>query len=152
MTFAIPVPLQKEHAQLHAMLVIATKEQDPIGEAAREVARLLHPHFVREEEYALPPLGLLNALARGEITPEMADVLPMTRRLKNELGTMLDEHRQIVGALEKLRSAAQHANRKEYEEFAAALIMHAQSEEEVFYPAAILVGEYVALRLGRSDE
>jgi len=23
------------------------------------VARLLHPHFVREEEFALPPLGLL---------------------------------------------------------------------------------------------
>jgi hypothetical protein len=29
------------------------------------------------------------------------------------------------------------------------LIRHAQEEEEVLYPAAILVGEYIKLRLGR---
>jgi hypothetical protein len=30
------------------------------------------------------------------------------------------------------------------------LILHAQREEDVYYPASILVGEYVKLRLGRS--
>jgi hypothetical protein len=29
-----------------------------------------------------------------------------------------------------------------------ALLMHAQQEEEVHYPAAVLVGEYLALKLG----
>lgn len=150
MNFVIPAPLRVEHEQLHAKLAEAINEQTPVGDAAREVARLLHPHFVKEEEYALPPLGLLSVLARGEILPEMVDVLPMTKRLKSELGTMLAEHSEIVGALEKLRSAAQHAGRPEYEEFADALIMHARSEEEVFYPAAILVGQYIALRLGQN--
>jgi hypothetical protein len=61
---------------------------------------------------------------------------------------MLDEHRQIVGALDKLRSAAREAGRPEYEAFSEALILHAQTEEQVLYPAAILVGDYLALRLG----
>ena len=48
MKFEIPKPLQAEHEELHATLVRATKQPGAVGEAAREVARLLHPHFVRE--------------------------------------------------------------------------------------------------------
>lgn len=151
MNITIPAPLQKEHHALHETLARATREPSPIGDAAREVARLLHPHFVREEEYALPPLGLLADLARGAPAPEMNAVLAMTRRLKAELPEMLDEHRQIVGALDKLRAAAREAGRPEYEAFADALILHAQTEEQVLYPAAILVGDYIALQLGQSD-
>jgi len=114
---------------------------------AREVARALHPHFVQEEEFALPPLALLAELARGGVTPEMAEVLPMTRRLKAELPAMLAEHEQIVGALDELRAAAKAANLPEYERFAEALTLHAQTEEKVLYPAAILIGEHVARSL-----
>jgi hypothetical protein len=111
------------------------------------VARLLHPHFVREEEFALPPLTLLEKLAREGATREMAEVLPMTRRLKAELPQMLAEHKQIVGALDKLRDAARTAGRPEVERFAGALVLHAQTEEQVLYPAAILAGELVARSL-----
>jgi hypothetical protein len=147
MNFDIPKPLQLEHEALHADLVAATKEPGAVGEAAREVARLLHPHFVREEEFALPPLGLLERLAREGASGEMADVLRMTRRLKAELPQMLAEHKQIVGALDKLRAAARDAGRAEVEHFAEALVLHAQAEEQVMYPAAILAGELVALQL-----
>jgi len=75
MKFEIPKPLQAEHEELHATLVKATKAPGTVGEAAREVARLLHPHFVREEEFALPPLALLSELALGRLTPAMAEVL-----------------------------------------------------------------------------
>ena len=64
MEFPIPEPLKVEHAELHAELVEATKAGGLVGEAAREVAKRLHPHFVREEEFALPPLGLLASLAK----------------------------------------------------------------------------------------
>ena len=84
MNFEIPRSLQVEHEALHADLVAATEVPGAVGEAAREVARLLHPHFVREEEFALPPLALLEKLAREAATREMAEVLPMTRRLKAE--------------------------------------------------------------------
>lgn len=144
MRFEIPKPLQVEHAELHATLAKATKEPGVVGEAAREVARLLHPHFVREEEFALPPLGLLAQLVRDGATAEMADVLPLTRQLEAELPGMLAEHRQIVGALDELRAAARAAARPDLERFAEALVLHAQTEEQVMYPAAILVGELVA--------
>lgn len=144
MKFEIPKPLQVEHEELHARLVKATKEPGALGEAAREVARLLHPHFVREEEFALPPLALLEKLAREGVTAEMTEVLPMTRRLQAELPQMLAEHRRIVGALEKLRAEAREAGRAEHERFAEALVLHAQTEEQVLYPAAILVGDRVA--------
>ena len=147
MKFEIPKPLQLEHEELHATLVRATKAPGAVGEAAREVARLLHPHFVAEEEFALRPLGLLSALAAGGATPEMAEVLAMTRRLKAELAKMLAEHEQIVGALGNLRAAAHAAGLREYEHFADALVLHARTEEQVLYPAAILVGEHVALSL-----
>ena len=150
MKFEIPKPLQVEHDDLHQTLVKATQAPGAVGEAAREVARLLHPHFVREEEFALPPLALLSELARGDVTPEMAAVLPMTRRLKAELPAMLAEHRQIVGALDKLRASAAAANLPEYARFAQALTLHAQTEEKVLYPAAILIGEHVARSLGNA--
>ncbi len=152
MKFEIPIPLQAEHQELHARLVKATQAPGEVGEAAREVARLLHPHFVREEEFALPPLALLAVLARGAVAAEMAEVLSMTRRLKAELPGMLAEHQQIVGALERLRSAARAAGLSEHEHFAEALVLHAQTEEQVLYPAAILVGEHVARSLRQTAE
>jgi len=45
MDFKIPEPLKVEHEQLHAELVALTKSQDKVGEAARNVATLLHPRF-----------------------------------------------------------------------------------------------------------
>lgn len=99
MKFEIPEPLKLEHAELHAELVKATKVPGKIGEAARQVAALLHPHFVKEEEYALPPLGLLPTLAQGEVTPDMTQVLALTDRLRAELPPMLTEHQAIVVAL-----------------------------------------------------
>jgi hypothetical protein len=145
--FEIPAPLRAEHDALHANLAAATREPGLLGETAREVARLLHPHFVREEEFAMPPLALLGTLARSPVTADMVRVLPMTRRLRDELPAMLAEHREIVGALEKMRSAAQAADRGDYARFADALVLHAQTEELVLYPAAILVGDKVAQAL-----
>lgn len=144
MEFKIPRPLKVEHEELHNTLRQATNEPGELGEAAKAVARLMHPHFVKEEEYALPPLGLLRDLAQGNVTPAMKGVLPLTDKLKAELGHMLEEHKAIVNALEKLSAAAKKANRMEYVEFTTALTIHAQTEEEVSYPAAILVGEYLS--------
>ena len=63
----IPSALQVEHRVIHEALLRATKAPGDIGTAARELAGALHDHFVREEELALPPLGLLAALeTRGE--------------------------------------------------------------------------------------
>ena len=148
MKFTIPQPLQDEHEALHERLRQATEAGGEIGEAAKTLARLMHPHFVKEDEIALPPLGLLVALSRGETNAEMAAVLKLTDRLEAELPQMLAEHRSIVDALSKLREAAERAGRDDIVGFAEALVEHAQTEEEVMYPAAILVGQVVRQRLG----
>ncbi len=147
MQFTIPIPLKTEHEQLHAHLAQATMEAGLTGETARTVARILHPHFVKEENYALPPLGLLKYLTEGAVRPEMKSVLTLTDKLKRELHQMLEEHKAIVGALEKLADAASKEGKIEYVEFSKALTLHAQTEEEVLYPAAILIGEYLKAKL-----
>ena len=57
----------------------------------------------QEDQIALPPLGLLVALASGDVTPEMAGVLALTDQLEVELPAMLAEHQTIVEALQRLR-------------------------------------------------
>jgi hemerythrin superfamily protein len=147
MQFPIPHPLKAEHETLHTTLRRATREPGAVGEAAKAVAKLLHGHFEKEEAYALPPLALLSNLARGKIVPEMKEVLAMTDRLKLDFQSMLQEHQAIVAALERLSAAAAKVNKPQYEEFAKALTQHAQMEEQVLYPTAILIGEYVKQRL-----
>ena len=88
----------------------------------------------------MPPLGALAALARGEKVADAATVIAQARRVADELPQMLAEHRQIVVALERLQEAAIAAGKPEHAHFAEKLKLHAQTEEEVLYPAAILVG------------
>ncbi|HET7680205.1 MAG TPA: hypothetical protein VFK79_08755 [Xanthobacteraceae bacterium] len=65
MRFEIPPALKTEHEQLHSELVRATKAGGRTGEAAKAVAKLMHPHFVKEEEYALPPTWPACSLVEG---------------------------------------------------------------------------------------
>lgn len=147
MEFKTPISLKEEHEELHTMLRKATQLSGKTGEAAKTVAELMHPHFVKEEEYALPPLGLLPLLSSGKLSEEMKQVLSMTDKLKTELPEMLAEHKQIVAALEVLVKHSTAEHHAEVAEFAEKLMLHAQTEEEVSYPTAILIGEYIRLKL-----
>jgi hypothetical protein len=143
MKFEIPPSLKAEHEALHGELVRATKAGGRTGEAAKAVAKLMHPHFIKEEEYALPPLGLLTALSRGQIESGMAEVTKMTDRLEAELPQMLAEHKDIVAALETLVEAAAAESKSDQAHFAEELMAHARMEEEVSYPTALLIGRYL---------
>jgi hypothetical protein len=139
--------LENEHQEIHVLLEQAIQAGGAVGAAATAVAELLHAHFVGEERYALPPLALLPRLAAGDIEPEMAGVLTLAETLKAELPQMLAEHRAIVAALGELRAAAHRAQNAAALSFADKLELHAQNEEEILYPAAMLVGEYLKLKL-----
>jgi len=145
-----PVSLRLEHQELHDFLTRASREPGAIGDAAKLVARLLRSHARKEESFALPPLGLLADLAKGRVEQYMAPAISHARWLKTHLDDMLAEHRAIIAALESLIAAAREAERFEYVDFAEKLIIHARIEEEVMYPAAILVGEYLTLKLPAS--
>ena len=49
----------------------------------------------------------------------------------------------ISEALTRFRAAAERAGQADYVRFADGLAAHARQEEEILYPAAIVVGRYV---------
>lgn len=144
----IPESLAREHREIHTSLLRATRLRGPVGAAARALAKVLDPHFVREEQIALPPLGLLAPLARGDDAKAMRAILPLTDSLRIELPRMLQEHQAIGAATARLAKAAAAAHNMSVARLAAALALHARSEEEMFYPAAVLVGDLVRARTG----
>lgn len=148
-TIAIPQSLRTEHRALHEALTAATRAPGRVGAAAKELAAVLGPHFTREEEIALPPLGLLAALAAGGRPAGMEEARAMADTLRKELPQMLQEHQQIRAATERLRTAARDEKLLVHQQFAEDLALHARTEEEVLYPAAILVGDIVRARLDR---
>ena len=98
MELKTPTPLQSEHQALNAEINQAVKLEGRTGKATRLVARLMERHFAKEEEFALPPLGLLPALAEGTVEQEMAAAVTMAARL----------HERIA---QPARGAARHRRR-----------------------------------------
>jgi hypothetical protein len=141
MEINIPQSLKIEHEELHNELRKAIKYGGKLGDAAKAVANVLHDHFIKEEEYAL-----LSFLSQGKFTPEMKEIVTMTDKLKLDLSNMVEEHKQIVKELDNLVEVANKENKMEIVLFAEKLKLHAKNEEEVLYPAAILVGEYLKLQ------
>lgn len=146
MRFHIPESLTHEHKTLHGRLDGAREVGGALGAAADRLGEALHPHFVREEEIAMPPLSLLRPLSEGEYRPEMDEVLALTDALAEKLPRMLVEHERIKAAAGKLAEAARDSGRDDIVALCNELGVHARSEEEVLYPAALLVGELVRRR------
>lgn len=145
----LPQSIQIEHEEFHEELAKAMKAGGKTGEAAVGVMKVLQPHMAREEELVSPALALLAPVAAGKITPEMASFLPKAAAFKEELPRMLEQHGRIVTALRTLMQAAVLEKQTGFARLAQKLILHAQGEEEILYPAAILVGELLKTKLGK---
>jgi hypothetical protein len=146
---AIPHSLETEHHEIHEALAEATRAPGRVGAAAKELAAVLDPHFERENQIALPPLGLLAPLAAGTTPAGLQDALAMSDALRKEMPRMLDEHKRIRAATEKLLVVAREEKAPAQEQFAERLAAHAQTEEEILYPAAILVGDIIRARTSK---
>ena len=118
------------------------------GTRAREVAAILLPHFEEEEAYAMPPLGLLESMTRKEDLDEaqVQAAIGMADRLRREYGKMIKEHEVMTEALRQLAAAARGKDKPEQAAFAESLILHAQNEQQVLYPATLLIGDYLKLQ------
>lgn len=141
--FEVPSALREDHELLHEELAAAMSAGGETAEAARILAERLHGHFVEEDTIALPPLGLLQALAEGQVTPDMAPAIEMGRQVEARLDRYLSEHQQILNALDTLEVAARAENKPTQLAFARRLRLHAATEEQVLYPATILIGKYI---------
>jgi hypothetical protein len=119
----------------------AIKMPGTVGKAAKRVAEVLHPHFERENELALPVIGVARELAEGKISPDFPRALELYEKFRAEYERMLQEHVEIVKALDELEKAAKKAKKASVVDFARRLRMHAKTEEDLTYPAVLMEGK-----------
>ncbi len=148
MDIKIPKALLEGHHELGATLDEAQMEGGKVGREAGNLIAVMKPHEMREEQFALPPLGLLPSLAAGQVDYDMAAVKLMIDTLRAELPKMQAEHKLILSAADRLAVAAIEEGKVQYVRLVEQLKMHVAEEEDVYYPAAILVGAYLEAKLG----
>jgi len=141
MPLGIPNEMEKEHEELHKELRKATKMRGRVGEAAVRVAEVLHPHFERENELALPVIGVARELAEGKSSPDFPKALELANTFKAEYQRMLQEHVEIVKALDELEKAARRAKKHAVIRFTRELKAHARTEEALTYPTVLMTGK-----------
>lgn len=147
MKLDIPESLQLREQTIRTALANAGRTGGRTGEAAQVLENILLPHLMRERVDVLQPLALLPRLARGDVTPEMAEVLPQIDKLKSDLHRLHIEHSAILSMIKQLVTAAREEGKSHHVRFARRLLFRAWLDESVFYPAAILIGKYLRLRL-----
>ena len=141
----IPRALEIEHEAIHRDLKAIIGHKGKTGVAAERLADALHEHFEEEQEYAMPPLGVLKDVAAGKSGPQIDRAMVLAEQLEREMPKMLAEHQIILERIEALRNAAREEQRDDAIRFADELQLHAQYEEEVLYPATIILGRYLDL-------
>lgn len=144
--FKIPEPLQIRQEELCTALERAVLTGGKTGAAARKLQQVLQPHLLKEETDLLQPLGLLLRLARGETTPAMRQILSRTEHLKARMFEIVREHAEIIEAARELLRVARAERKLALAAFTERLMLRAWTDEVVFYPAAVLIGEYLKLR------
>lgn len=145
-----PDPVRIEHAHLHEQLEQAMDAGGRTGQAAARVRDALADHFEQEDRLVMPLLGLLQPLAEGRADEAMRPAIDMSRQVQRMLPTFMAEHRVIHEAVDQLETAAEAEGEAEAAAFARSLRLHAQTEEQVLYPAAILVGRQVKALLAEA--
>ena len=148
MEIRIPKALMEGHLELGSRLEEAAGEGGKVGQEANNLMAVMKPHEMREEQFALPPLGLLPSLAKGKFDYDMAEVKLMIDTLRAEMPRMQAEHKEILAAAGRLAVAAIEEGKVQYVRLVEQLKLHVAEEEDVYYPAAILVGAYLETKLG----
>ena len=151
MKLEIPKALRLREERICTALRQAAETGGKTGEAAELLEAILLPHLAKERVDVLQPLGLLRLLARGEVTSEMAEVLPQIEQLKKDEHDLRIEHATILSAIRYFVTAAREEGKWEEARFAERLLFRSWLDESVFTPLAILMGEYLELRLKRRD-
>lgn len=75
------------------------------------------------------------------MSPDFPKALELFERFKPENEKVLQEHLEIVKALDELEKAAKKAKKASVSGFALKLKLHARTEEDLTYPAVLMVGK-----------
>lgn len=142
----VPSSIKAEHQYLLDKIYKISLFQDSTGRVAIKLNDLMQHHFKEEEDYVLPPLGLLPLLSTGKLPEQSKEVIVLTEKLKSQLSHMSAEHQLIKAFMDELILFAAKENHPEIIEFEKEIHKHANTEEEILFPTAILIGEYLKLK------
>jgi iron-sulfur cluster repair protein YtfE (RIC family) len=145
--FRIPGPLKVEHEDLYEDLNRAARTGGKVGDAAMLAFKTFQNHRRREEEFAFPLLGLLGPLANKGVSSELSRVVSLCDRFREQMPDLIHEHDEMRKALQVMNDAALREEKPEDATLAKRLLQHMSMEEQIFYPAALVAGEYVKSRL-----
>lgn len=137
-----PESLAEEHEEIFTDLRQLAKLNSETGSATRELLSVLEPHFQKEEMLAMPLLGALQSLSTLK-DKEVREILFLHEDFGKGYSGMLKDHKKIVALIDKTRKAAKKDGRPDAFAVLDGLKHHARVEEEVLYPAAMLVGTYL---------
>jgi hypothetical protein len=140
----------EEHAETQRAIQRASEFPGELGATAQSLLDALEPHMDQEHRFGLAMLELLPAIARGDVTADMAQWLPAADALRAELEALKREHRRIAMLAGEMSRAAWAQQRPQYAETAQRLVRHMRLEEEVLYPASLVAGDYLRARLANA--
>ncbi len=148
MELETPISLQKEHEDLHSQIAKIRKLGGKTSQALERLVEVMHHHFIYEEEKSFPVLALIKDLALNphppKVDPEIAkEAIKLALYLETHYDDMVKEHDKVNKAAEELAEVALDEDKASAVEFCEILKNHAKVEEEVTYPAVILVGRYL---------
>ncbi len=142
MPLVAPASANKDHQELQRLLVSVQHLSGKTAAIAEGLAHPLQAHMEKEENLALPLLGILAELVEGKLTRGQAfRAARLYSKMKEEYPGMLRGHREIREQLSRLKKVGADEGHLTAVRFAEALEQHSQQEEEVFYPAALLAGK-----------
>lgn len=141
----VPSTILQKHDYLISTISKWTTSGDSTARAAIKLKEIMDHHFQEEENYVLPALGALPAIASGKIPIESGDLLRMIEQYKANANHFLAEHQFIKAYMKELMSIAEKENHPGIIEFEKTLAKHAKEEEEVLFPTVVLIGEYLKM-------
>ena len=147
----VPESILLQHHSLLDQIKSFTAFQDSTGRVASRLEEVMVHHFEEEERYVLPPLGLLPLLSGGEMPAESDKIILLTDEFKAQFDHMSAEHQFIVALAEELTKAAETNNHPGISQFVKELKAHASAEEEIYFPAALLVGDFLKLKVKQTN-
>jgi hypothetical protein len=139
----IPGPVKEEYEALYWKLNEAARLRGEVGQAAMAAFRHVQSHYLKDQEFALPPLKLLPTVAANNVNEEIDNIQTMCNRLKRNQPQLIAEGNQIIEELSLLADVAAREQKQDYHDLARRFIKFLELERDVLYPSVVLIGEYI---------
>ena len=146
----VPQSIRLQHEQIVSRLASLAKGKGPVAAAAQKAVNVLKDHYAKEEQFVLPPLGLLPRLAKGEVSKDMEPAIAMAERTKAALAEFQNDHIQLTSLMNEMIAVGKKHRSQELLNLATRIANQSLNDIEVAQPATIFIGEYLRQKLPKS--